>query len=225
MVRHLTYRSARWRSCRQMFLILLSHPTGRLILLILVPRTALFEVSTAAGISSEDWRRWSSEASREQLLGHDQSTANQSMVLLNSGPYDYCRLFILVVDTLSTVSLNSENWFWRELVLSWKDLAVNSFRIVHLSTAKQTWIFNCCIQDVGLCCVSNLFLDILLNNCMTLWFTVAKMRRCKLCHVFWNTLYINLGFGHLWPTYTKAHKYNHLTVSVYYKINSSDSSN
>jgi len=31
------------------------------------------------------------------------------MVLLNSGPTDYRRLFVLVLDTLSTVSLNSGN--------------------------------------------------------------------------------------------------------------------
>jgi len=31
------------------------------------------------------------------------------MVLLNSGLSDYCRLFVLVVDILSTVSLNSGN--------------------------------------------------------------------------------------------------------------------
>jgi len=31
------------------------------------------------------------------------------MVLLNSRPNDYRRLFVLVVDTLRTVSLNSEN--------------------------------------------------------------------------------------------------------------------
>ena len=36
------------------------------------------------------------------------------MVLLNSGPNDYCRLFFLVVDTLSTVFLNSA-----KLILAW----------------------------------------------------------------------------------------------------------
>jgi len=70
------------------------------------------------------------------------------MVLLNTGPNDYHRLFVLVVETLSTVPLNSGNWFWRELCFFHdfvkKMLRLIFFRMVNLPTAKQR-IFNCCI--------------------------------------------------------------------------------
>jgi len=60
-----------------MFLILFSRLTGRLTQMILILWTALFGGSAAAGISSKDWRRWSSGASPDQLLEYNQSRANR----------------------------------------------------------------------------------------------------------------------------------------------------
>ena len=163
--------------CRKMFLTLFSRLTGRITHLIVIPWSTLFGVggSAAAGISSEDWGRWSSEASPEQLLRHDQSRANQSMVLLNSGTNDYRRLFVLVVDTLSAVSLNSGNWFWRELCYFHEKM----LRLILLSNSS---LVNCKTKnisllqlDVGLYCVSNLFLDVLLK---TAWLCDLRLQNC-----------------------------------------------
>jgi len=64
------------------------------------------------------------------------------MVLLNSGSNDYGRLFVLVMDTLSTVSFYQSVklvWhFYYELGLKNKDVL---FWIVDLPTTKQR-IFN-----------------------------------------------------------------------------------
>ena len=43
------------------------------------------------------------------------SVESWSMERLNSGPNDYRQLFLLVVDTLSTISLSFGNWFRRKL--------------------------------------------------------------------------------------------------------------
>jgi len=68
MVRLLTDQSTRCRSCRKMFPTSLSRPTSHLTYLIWILWTTQFGVL---------WKRWSSEASHEQLLRHDQSRTNR----------------------------------------------------------------------------------------------------------------------------------------------------
>ena len=123
MVRHLTDRSTRWRSCRQNVPDFIEPPNWPPLthLILILWTTVLGGGSAAAGISSEDWGRWSSEASREQLhlLGHmisqEQRANRRCYWTVVQTTVVSCSCSGWTVDTLSTVSLNSGNWFWREL--------------------------------------------------------------------------------------------------------------
>jgi len=100
------------------------------------------------------------------------------MVLLNSGPNDYHRLFVLVVDTLTTVSLNSRNWFWRDLCF-FDEFVIKMLRLMLFSNSSlancKTKNIKVLHSDVGLCRVSSLFLDILLK---TAWLCDVWLQKC-----------------------------------------------
>jgi len=84
------------------------------------------------------------------------------MVLLNSSPHDYRRLFVLVVDTLNTV--------WK-LILAWNLFHEFIKKMLRLILFSNSSLANCKTKnikvlhsDVSLCRVNSLFLDILLKT-------------------------------------------------------------
>ena len=109
------------------------------------------------------------------------------MVLLNSGPNDYGQLFVFVVDTLSTICLNSGNWFWRKLWnFSKRCCGYFCFWMVHLPIAKNKEYLTTAFRhsDFWPLSCKQLIPGHSVEKRTTLWRMVAKMWSHKICAIF-----------------------------------------
>ena len=160
-------------------------------------RGGLFSLrcSSAAGVSSEDQGLRPSEASPEQLLGHDQPRTDQPF---NGATDQWSKGLLLVFcsqdgDTGHHFRYICDVCLLQTLFLSWlasKMLPILMFLwVVHLPASTQR-IYNSIIQALPF-----LYYQVISGhfgiNCVTLWLTTIKLWCIKLCvvflerHVYW----------------------------------------